>query len=142
MKQAGFRMFMRLWSALYRATNGRLLGKIAGGKVPLLLLTTTGRKSGKKRTTPLGYMQDDGSYVVVASFNGAPKHPAWYLNLGTKPEVELRVKDRQLRARAETADPEEKARLWPRLLEMYPSYADYQAKTSREIPVVVLHPHD
>ena len=136
----GFKGVMRVWSAAYRATNGRLLGKIAGGKVPLLLLTTTGRKSGKKRTNPVGYLRDDGSYVVVASFNGAPHHPAWYLNLSRNSEVEVRVGGETFKAEAETAGPEERARLWPKLVAMYPSYDDYQAKTAREIPVVVLHP--
>jgi F420H(2)-dependent quinone reductase len=136
----GFRIVMRIWSAIYRLTNGRLLGKIAGGRVPLLLLTTKGRKSGKKRTNPVGYLRDDGAYVIVASFNGAPQHPAWYLNLRSNPDVEVRAGEDTFRARAETADPEERARLWPRLVEMYPSYDDYQAKTTREIPVVLLHP--
>ena len=131
---------MRVWTAIYRASNGRLLGKIDGGRVPLLLLTTTGRKSGKKRTTPLAYMRDDGSYVVVASYNGAPKHPAWYLNLRSNPDAEVRAGKESFRASAETAATEERERLWPRLVAAYPSYDDQQANTKRELPVVMLHP--
>ena len=107
---------------------------------PVLLLNTTGRKSGQRRTTPLLYLRDGEDFVVVASYGGAPRHPAWFLNLKANPETMAELGDREVRVRAEEANPEEKARLWPRLVEMYSGYEGYQSKTDREIPVVVLHP--
>jgi deazaflavin-dependent oxidoreductase (nitroreductase family) len=118
-------------------SGGRLAGRIAGG-APVLLLTTTGRKSGKQRTTPLLYLDDAGRYVVIASVGGAPKHPAWYLNLLTNPAATVEVGKRKLAVTAATASPEERARLWPLAVQMYAGYAGYQAKTTREIPVVIL----
>ena len=103
-----------------------------------MLLTTTGRKTGKERTTPLLYLEDAGRYVVIASLGGAPKHPVWYLNLLANPAAAVRVGKRRIAVTAETASPEEKERLWPLAVQMYASYAGYQAKTDREIPVVVL----
>jgi deazaflavin-dependent oxidoreductase (nitroreductase family) len=133
---------MRAWCAVYRASNGRLLGKVPGsrGRQPILLITTTGRKSGKRRTNPIGYIEDDGAYAVVASAGGQEKNPAWFFNLRSNPDVEIRVQARTLRARADVAGADEKARLWPRLTDVYPKYDDYQTKTSRQIPVVVLRP--
>jgi F420H(2)-dependent quinone reductase len=127
----------RFHSSLYRKTEGRFGGQMFGA--PVLLLNTVGRKSGKPRTTPLLYLADGDDYAIVASNGGAPKHPAWWLNLRERPEATVEVGGRKARVRAEEAGPEEKARLWPKLVEMYPSYADYQKKTKREIPVVVLH---
>ena len=120
----------------YRETGGEV-GHIWNG-VPTLLLTTTGRRSGEQRTTPLIYGQDGDRYVVVASKGGAPRHPAWYLNLSAHPGVELQIKDERFRARARTATPNERERLWRRMAGIWPAYDDYQAKTEREIPVVVL----
>ena len=108
--------------------------------VPSLLLTTTGRKSGEKYIFPLFYGEDGGRYFVVASKGGAPRHPVWYLNLQANPEVEVQVGTRKLKARARTAAGEERARLWQKALQFWPPYADYQKKTDREIPVVVLDP--
>jgi len=107
---------------------------------PVLLLNTTGRKSGKARTTPLLYLKEGEDYVIVASNGGASKHPAWYLNLRENPATTVEVEGRKERIRAEEASPGEKARLWPKLVEMYPPYASYQKKTDRGIPVVILHP--
>ena len=106
--------------------------------VPTLLLTTRGRKSGKLRRTALIYGQDGDNYVVVASRGGAQKHPAWYLNLSDNPDVEVQVGGDKFSARARTAGPDEKARLWPMMAKIWPAYNDYQKKTEREIPVVVL----
>jgi len=125
--------------AVFRLSSGRVAGRIAGG-APVLLLTTTGRKSGMQRTTPLLYLEDGGRYVVVASVGGAPKHPAWYLNLLANPSVTIDVGRRKLAVTASTAPTEERARLWPLLVRMYRGYADYQAKTTRKIPVVILAP--
>ena len=104
----------------------------------VLLLTTTGRKSGEKRTTPLIYAKDDGRYVIVASKGGAPEDPGWYANLVKTPEVELQVEDAVFRARARTASGDERARLWRKANEVWPHYDEYATRTSREIPVVVL----
>ena len=108
---------------------------------PLLLLTTRGRKTARWRRTALIFGQADGNYLVVASMGGAPKHPAWYLNLAAHPEVYLQVYDRKVKATARTARPEEKPDLWRRMVEIWPDYANYQLKTEREIPVVVLEPY-
>jgi deazaflavin-dependent oxidoreductase (nitroreductase family) len=108
--------------------------------VPSLLLTTTGRKSGEKFIFPLFYGRDGDRYVIVASKGGAPEHPGWYRNLLAHPEVEIQVGTARIKARARTAEGEERARLWRKALEFWPPYADYQRKTEREIPVVVLDP--
>lgn len=107
---------------------------------PVLLLITTGRKSGRERTVPLLYLRDGEDLVVVGSNGGAATHPAWWLNLRANPEAIVEVGDQKLRVRAKKADPEEKDRLWPKLVAMYPSYEDYQRRTDREIPVVLLKP--
>jgi deazaflavin-dependent oxidoreductase (nitroreductase family) len=107
---------------------------------PVLLLSTTGRKSGKERTTPLLYLEESGQYVVVASVGGAPKHPAWYLNLRDNTAATIQVAGRRLAVSVKTASSEERARLWPLAAQMYSGYDAYQAKTSREIPVVILTP--
>jgi F420H(2)-dependent quinone reductase len=129
-------VFIALNVWLYRLSGGRVMGKM--GAAPILLLTTTGRKSGRSRTTPLLYLKDDGSLVLVASLGGAPKHPAWFLNLETDPGVTVQVGSQRSSATARRASAEEKARLWPRLVAMYPQYADYQKRTTREIPVVIV----
>ena len=108
------------------------------GLIPTLLLTTTGRRSGKQIVMPLIYGEAGGNYVVVASKGGAPQHPGWYLNLAAKPEVEVQVLAQRFRAKSRTATGEERARLWKQMAAIYPPYNSYQAKTDREIPVVVL----
>jgi len=104
----------------------------------VLLLTVTGRNSGTKRVKPLIYNQDGNRYIVIASYGGAAHHPAWYLNLTANPEVEVQVKADRFRARARTATKDEKARYWTGMTEMWPPYDDYQRKTDREIPLVIL----
>ena len=108
--------------------------------VPSLLLTTTGRKSGEKFIFPLFYSQTGNSYIIVASKGGAPEHPGWYRNLLANPEVEVQVGTKKLKARARTTTGAERALLWEKALKVWPPYADYQKKTEREIPVVVLDP--
>jgi deazaflavin-dependent oxidoreductase (nitroreductase family) len=120
----------------YRETGGEE-GHLWNG-VPTLLLTTTGRRTGEQRTAPLIYGRDGDAYVVVASKGGHPDHPGWYHNLSATPEVELQVGDEVFPARAHTADAQERARLWPQLTGIWPDYDAYQAKTEREIPLVVL----
>jgi F420H(2)-dependent quinone reductase len=121
---------------LYRATGGKVGGSMKGA--PILLLTTTGRKSGKRRTTPLLYLRDGDALAVVASEGGAPRHPAWFHNLQANPQVEIEIGRERERRRARQATPEERERLWPGLVEMYAPYASYQEKTARTIPVVLL----
>lgn len=116
---------------------------VAGGPGPLptLLLTTTGRKSGKPRSLPLIYGEADGSYVVIASKGGLPTHPIWFLNLQANPECDLMVGPKPVRARARVAEGEERERLWRHMAEIYPPYDDYQERAGdRTIPVVVLDP--
>ena len=108
--------------------------------VPALLLTTTGRKSGERFIFPLFYGKVGDGYVIVASKGGAPEHPGWYKNLVANPEVEVQVGTLKTRARARTVTGEERARLWKQALEFWPPYADYEKKTDREIPVVMLDP--
>ena len=108
--------------------------------VPSLLLTTTGRKSGDKYIFPLFYGESGNSYFIVASKGGAPEHPGWYRNIEAHPEVEVQVGTKKLKAKARTATGAERARLWEESLKFWPPYADYQQKTAREIPVVVLDP--
>ena len=122
----------------YLATDGEK-PEYPGG-APLLLLTTKGRKSGVWRRTALIYSEDAGRYLIVASLGGAAKHPVWYLNLETNPEVYLQVKGRKLRAIARTATASERPALWDNVVAVFPNYADYQTKTEREIPVVILEP--
>lgn len=115
-------------------------GSFAGGRAnaPTLLLTTTGRKSGRHITMPLLYGQDGDNYIIVGSKGGAPQHPAWYLNLQANPQVEVQVVEKRFRARARTAVGEERQRLWQLMVDVHPPYPDYQKSTTRVLPVVVL----
>jgi deazaflavin-dependent oxidoreductase (nitroreductase family) len=123
----------------YRETGGAV-GHIWKEGSTILLLTTTGRKTGKLTTTPLIYARDGDNYVIVASQGGAPRHPGWYRNLVKTPEVEVQVEDETFFARARTAEGEERERLWAKANEVWPHYAEYQTRTDRVIPVVVLEP--
>jgi deazaflavin-dependent oxidoreductase (nitroreductase family) len=122
----------------YRATDGETGHDWKGTHV--LLLTTTGRKSGEPRTTPLIYGREGGNYLVVASKGGSDEPPAWYVNLKENPTVEIQVKGDRMTARARDASPEEKPPLWRLMAEQWPDYDAYQRSTEREIPVVVLEP--
>jgi F420H(2)-dependent quinone reductase len=135
---AVFRLLGAAHTFLYRLTGGALGGRF--GRSPILLLTTTGRKTGKERTTPLLYLADGDALVVVASKGGAPQDPAWWLNLKSNPTAKVQVGRRVMSVTAEQAAPEERRRLWPLLTRMYPPYEDYQKRTTREIPVVILRP--
>jgi deazaflavin-dependent oxidoreductase (nitroreductase family) len=123
----------------YRATGGTEGYEWRNGTT-ILLLTTKGRKSGREYTHPLIYREHDGAYLIVASKGGADEPPAWYRNLQADPHVTLQIKDRVFPARARTASAEEKPELWRAMTEVWPAYDDYQTKTTREIPVVVLEP--
>jgi deazaflavin-dependent oxidoreductase (nitroreductase family) len=121
----------------YRETGGKV-GHIWREGATILLLTTTGRKSGEKRTVPLIYAQDGDRYVIIASKGGAPEHPGWYENLEKTPAVELQVKDDVFQARSRLAKGEERERLWRLANTVWKDYDNYAKKTEREIPVVVL----
>ena len=130
---------------VYRRTNGRLMGKLRIGSafprgVPICLLGHTGRKSGLLRTTPLLFLPDGERVVIVASQGGLPKHPEWYLNVRANPEVTLQVRGEVRRMSARTASDEERAELWPRLVELYRDFDSYQSWTDRVIPVVICEP--
>ena len=122
----------------YQETGG-VVGYI-WNNATTLLLTTRGRKSGEPKTVPLIFVPDGDNYVIIASLGGAPNHPAWYLNLEAEPRVTLQVRVRVFDAVARTAPSPERERLWAKAVEAWPRYEDYQAKTSRQIPVVVLEP--
>jgi len=122
----------------YRETDGEV-GYWWNG-APTLLLTTTGRRTGEHRTTPLIFGRDDGDYLVVASVGGMPNHPAWYLNLRADPDATIQVRDDRVDVRATVASDDEKPRLWAIVNEVWPNYAVYQERTDRVIPVVVLRP--
>jgi deazaflavin-dependent oxidoreductase (nitroreductase family) len=123
---------------LYNVSGGRIGGKM--GQVPVLLLTTVGRKSGKQRTLPLVYIMDGPAYVITASAGGADKNPGWFFNIRSNPQATIQVKDKHIKVTAEVAEPEKKSELWSRLVEVAPNFAGYQKRTSREIPMVILHP--
>lgn len=135
--------FMKLMSVantwVFKASGGRLGAKFMRG-APVGLLTTTGRKSGAARTTPLIYLADGERIVLVASQGGMPRNPLWYDNLAAQPDVAFRTPAGERRYRARTANATEKAALWPKLVTIYRDYDDYQKRTDRDIPVVVLDP--
>ena len=122
---------------VYRETGGET-GHIWKEGSTILLLTTTGRKSGEPRTTPLIYENAGDDYVIIASKGGAPEDPGWYRNLRKSPDVELQVLDDVFPAHARVAEGDERERLWKLAAQQWPGYDDYQKKTDREIPVVVL----
>ncbi len=130
------RLFGAKHVQVYRETGGERGYHWRGTSI--LLLTTTGRKSGETRTTPLIHRQDGERWIVVASKGGSPDHPAWYKNLEANPDATIEVKDEEIPVRASTASGEERARLWRLMTEDWPAYDGYQKKTDREIPVVVL----
>ncbi|MEX2237794.1 MAG: nitroreductase family deazaflavin-dependent oxidoreductase [Dehalococcoidia bacterium] len=123
-------------TAVYRATKGRLGSKF--GKAPVLLLTTTGRKSGSKRTVPLMYVRDGDGYAVIASNGGADVAPGWWANLKANPQGTVQVKGEKVDVTASRAPDDERERLMPALKSMYSGYEGYEKKTSRKIPIVLL----
>jgi deazaflavin-dependent oxidoreductase (nitroreductase family) len=124
--------------ALYRRTGGGFGGRIMN--LPVLLLTTTGRKTGMRRTIPLAYLEDGPTYVITASNAGRDKPPAWFLNLRGNPHARIQVGRQTLEVTAETASADEKQRLWAELIGRAPGYARYQQRTRRDIPMVILRP--
>ena len=131
-----FKVFSGIYVFLYRLTRGKFGGQVQG--LPVLLLTTTGRKSGKKRITPLGYFEHEGNYVITASNAGFDTHPAWFYNLKSQPQVALQVRDKQLNAIAEPANPTLRQQLLAELVKRAPGYGAYEKRTTRVIPMVLL----
>ncbi len=130
---------MNVHGKVYRATRGRI-GHRFPGVPPICLIDHVGAKSGKKRTSPLLYVEDGENVVLVASKGGYERSPAWFHNLKANPDTTVQI-GREIRAvHAHVADDEERERLWPMALAVYPSYAEYQARTNRRIPMVVLTP--
>jgi deazaflavin-dependent oxidoreductase (nitroreductase family) len=135
----GFKIVTSIHRAAFDLTKGRLGGR-AGG-LPVVKLTTTGRKTGKRRETMLiSPVHDADRVIIVASKGGAPRHPMWYLNLRDHPEVVITMEGKTRAMTARTATAEEKAELWPKIVAGYKGYGGYQEKTDRDIPVVVLQP--
>lgn len=138
-KDALFRVINGVHRSVYRLSNGRIAGRGAG--MPVVQLTTIGRKSGQPRTVMLtSPVHDDDRVVLVASYGGDDRHPAWFLNLRDNPKVELTMEGRRRRMRARVASTDEKAELWPRVVAGYRGYAQYQTRTRRDIPLVILEP--
>jgi F420H(2)-dependent quinone reductase len=133
-----FHFILNIFISLYRLTRGKFGGRVQG--LPVLLLGTIGRKTRKERTTPLGYFMEDGNYIITASNAGRDTHPAWFHNLRANPRVTIEVNDRQIEAEAEVAASEKRSALWSQLISLSPPYANYAKKTTREIPLVILHP--
>ncbi|HEY6629505.1 MAG TPA: nitroreductase family deazaflavin-dependent oxidoreductase [Acidimicrobiia bacterium] len=128
----------RIHRALYRMTGGIVGRRLVDND--MLLLTTIGRHSGQPHTVPLLYLRNGEGWVVIASYGGRDRHPAWYLNLVDAPSVEVQISRQHSHARARTANDEERAHWWPLVVEAYGDYAVYQTRTDRVIPVVLLEP--
>lgn len=131
--------FVRYASALnvllYKLSGGRVMGSLEG--VPICLVTMRGRRSGALKTIPLMYVPHGDAVLLVASLGGAPKHPAWYHSVRANPEIEIRIGRQRRQLRAREASDEEHRALWPVAVAAYPSYADYQRKTERRIPILI-----
>ncbi len=133
------KLMSRLNTLAYRATGGRVGGRFRGG-APVMLVTTIGRKTARRLTIPLLYLRDGDRVVTVASKGGMDHHPLWYRNMVANPEVDVQIGTATQPMRARTASLDEKTALWPQLVAMYPDYDAYQARTTRDIPVVILEP--
>jgi deazaflavin-dependent oxidoreductase (nitroreductase family) len=131
-------LFWKIHPYLYRWSRGRLGGKIMN--LPVLLLTTRGRRSGERRTRALMYLPDGSDFVVIASFLGEPRHPDWWLNLRAQPQAEVEIGSRRIGVVAHEAEGAERDRLWNAVVRRQKDYAEYQERTARRIPVVVLKP--
>ena len=129
----------RIQATVYKRTDGKLGGKFLKGAA-VALLTTTGRKTGEPRVSPLLYLREGDRVILVASQGGAANNPMWYLNLKANPKVTIQIKDQVLHLTARDATEAEKAEYWPKLVAMYSSFDDYQSWTDRVIPVVICDP--
>jgi len=131
------RRAMGLHTMAYRLTGGLIGHRFPGGP-STLLLDHVGAKSGKRRTTPLLYVEDRGNYVIVASKGGHPHHPSWYHNLRANPDTTVQVGSRRIPVHARVASAAQRKRLWPKVVEAYSGYEGYQRRTTRQIPLVIL----
>ena len=130
---------MKGHTVAYRATGG-LVGHHVPGATPTLLLDHVGAKSGTRRTTALSYIRDADDLVIVASKGGNPRHPAWFHNLRANPDTTVQIGSERRAVHARVADPDERARLWPKAVAAYAGYRGYQERTQRQIPLVILEP--
>jgi F420H(2)-dependent quinone reductase len=133
------RRMMGAHELVYRASDG-LIGHRFPGFPPVLLLDHVGAKSGIRRTTPLAYVEDGGDVVLVASKGGHPRNPAWFHNLRANPDTTVQIGRERRAVHARVADPDERARLWPKAVAAYAGYRGYQQRTQRQIPLVILEP--
>ena len=133
-----FKLVVNIHAAVYRLTGGRVGVSIGGMR--MLILTTTGRRSGKAHKVPLGYIMDGGRYVVIASYGGSNRNPDWYLNLVRKPQALAQVRGYRISVTARTADAAARERLWTQLVAKAPIYQKYQDRTTRQIPLLLLTP--
>ena len=140
MRDGTVKILSRLHAAAYRATGGLIGRRLVAND--MCLLTTTGRRTGRPHTVPLLYLEDGDRTVVIASYGGRVHHPEWYRNLVIEPEATLQVLQNRIPVAARTADAEERAEWWPRVVEAYQDYAVYQSRTDREIPIVFLEPRN
>lgn len=123
---------------VFRLTHGKGMAFMRG--MPILLLNSVGRKTGKKRTTPLMYLRDGDNYVIIASNNGSDKHPAWFHNIKNSPQVEIEVPGKRIEVSPSVASESEKERLWSQLIAKAPFYEGYRKGTERSIPLIILQP--
>ncbi|MEE8311962.1 MAG: nitroreductase family deazaflavin-dependent oxidoreductase [Candidatus Binatia bacterium] len=135
-KNAVVELFWKIHPKLYRWTGGRFGGRLMG--LPVLLLTTRGRRSGEPRTKALTYLPRGDDFIVIASYLGEPKHPAWWLNLTADPEAEVLVRGETVSVRSREAEGEERTELWREVVARTPDYDEYRRRTQRRIPVIVL----
>jgi len=141
LKDGLFKLVTGVHKTILGLTGGRLLAQMGG--MPVIVLTTTGRRSGTPRSTVLtSPVHDDDRIVLIASYGGDDRDPAWFLNLRDHPDVSVRMVGRERAMRARIAGPGEKAELWPAVVAAYHGYAAYQRRTERDLPVVILEPVD
>ncbi|HUP16119.1 MAG TPA: nitroreductase family deazaflavin-dependent oxidoreductase [Acidimicrobiia bacterium] len=138
MKDSRVRRLSRWHRRIYRLTRGLIGRRLVDND--MLILTTTGRRSGRPHEVPLLYLRDGESLVVIASYGGRPNYPDWYLNLVAQPEARVQVKERRQTVTARVATSEERKEWWPRIVDAYEGYSQYQSRTDRNIPVVFLDP--
>ena len=137
-KKLSIKVLSKVHIFLYRGSGGLIGNKIAG--IPILLLTAIGRRSGKRRTVPLGYLRDGPDFVLIGSNGGQDEHPAWILNLRANPRAAVQIGRARVPVVAEEADSARRSPLWAELIGQAPIYEGYRKRTAREIPVVILEP--
>ncbi len=140
MGKPALRPVTKVFSGFHAAAFRLSKGRASNPKWPMLVLTVTERRSGKERDVPLVYVRDGNRFAVVAAYGGSDNNPAWYLNLKQNPLAKALVDNATITVEAQQATPDERARLWPKLVGMYPYFAEYQQRTTREIPMVLLTP--